>query len=131
VEPKVERSKAFRLTLTVVGTPPSTQTLRVQSNQVVKAVRLDYMLSTGATIASDNLNLEGESFDVPIEDQQVLKVWNTPRADQNWSDHSGPARLRITLLLNGEPFPYIVPVQMDSYFHGNTYYRKLAGGEVF
>jgi hypothetical protein len=130
-KPEGESRRELSVSLAVVGTPPSPQMFRVQSNQVVKAVRLDYLLSTGTCIASDSLSLEGETFDVPIEDHQVLKLWNTPRADRNWNDHSGPAKLRLTLALNGVELPCTVPIQMDSYFYANTYYRKLTGAEVF
>jgi hypothetical protein len=47
--------------------------LNVKSTQSVKAVRLDYMLSNGACIVTDNLDLEGESFDVPSAKSRFLK----------------------------------------------------------
>jgi hypothetical protein len=61
----------------------------------------------------------------------VLKVWNVPRGDRNTYDGSGPAKLRVSLLVDSVAIPYTVPVQMDSYSYENTYYRKLAGAEVF
>jgi hypothetical protein len=82
-------------------------------------------------LATDTSNFEGESFDIPIDDKQVLKLWNTPRADRNSYDHSGPAKLRLTLSVAGVELPYTLPIQMESYFHGNTAYRKLVGSEVF
>jgi len=130
-EPRPERARKLSLSLSVAGTPPSPQTLKVKANQVVKATRLDYLLSTGACLASDELALEGDTFDVPIADNQVLKVWNTPRNDRNFNDHSGPAKLRIMLAVDGSELPFTVPVQMDAHFHGNTYYRKLSGAEAF
>jgi hypothetical protein len=75
--------------------------------------------------------LEGESFDVPIADKQILKLWNTRRPDRNTYDDSGPAKLRLTLYVNGKERPYVLPVLMGSYLHGNTYYRNLVGSEVF
>src|SRR5258708_38567400 len=93
-EPQPQRAKKFSLSLSVVGTPPSPQMLRVKATQVVKATRLDYLLSAGACMASDELSLEGDTFDVPIDDNQVLKVWNTPRTDRNWNDHSGRSEER-------------------------------------
>ena len=97
----------------------------------MEAIRLDYMLSSGACIASDSLEFEGDSFDVPIEDGQIIKLWNTPRQDRNWSDHSGPAQLRLLLNADGEERAFVVRVQMDSFFHQNTFYRKLSGAEIF
>lgn len=119
------------LSVGVTGTPPEPQLLHIKANQPVKATRLEYLLSSGASVASGTLNMEGESLDIPIEDAQVLKVWNTPRPDRNWSDHSGPAKLRLTLLVDGVENAYTIPVQMDSYYHANTFYRKLSGSESF
>ncbi len=85
----------FTLSLAVVGVPPSPQSIKVTASQTVSASRLDYLLSDGTCIASDNLSLEGETFEIPIEDRQVVKLWNTPRADRNPSDHSGPAHAQI------------------------------------
>jgi hypothetical protein len=126
-----ERRKDLTFSLTVVGTPPSPQMLKLQANLPVRAVRLEYLLSTGVCLATDDSNLEGESFDIPIDDKQVLKLWNTPRADRNQYDHSGPAKLRLTLSAGGREQPYTLPIYMESYFHGNTAYRKLVGSEVF
>jgi hypothetical protein len=94
-------------------------------------VRLDYLLSNGACIASDGLNLEGEVFDIPIEDHQMIKLWNTHRSDRNPNDHSGPARLRVTLACNGNEIPYALPIQMDAYFQHNTQFKRLSGSETF
>jgi hypothetical protein len=129
--PDVGKKRELRLSLTVIGTPPSPQMLSVQANQVVKAVHLDYLLSNGPCIASDNLNLEGETFNIPIEDHQLVKLWNTHRPDRNPNDHSGPAKLRVTLAVNGVETPYTLPIQMDAYFHQSTQYKKLTGAETF
>jgi len=123
--------KKLRLSLAVTNTPPASQTLKMQANQTVKAVRLDYLLSTGACLASDALSLEGQSFEVPIDDRQVVKLYNTPRSDMNRSDHSGPAKLRLVLIMDGLQTPYVVPVQMDSVYHQSTNYIKLSGSEMF
>jgi hypothetical protein len=124
-------SESLRVSLAVVGAPPSQQMLRLQANRTVRAVRLEYLLSTGVSLAADSANLEGDSFDIPIDDQQVVKLWNTPRADKNPYDHSGPAKLRLTLSIAGIEVPFTLPIHMESYFHGNTNYRKLIGSEAF
>jgi len=121
----------FKVSVTVVGTPPSPQMLRLQANQTVTATRLEYLLSNEACLAVDNCKLEGESFDIPIDDTQVLKLWNTHRPDRNPNDHSGPAKLRVTLVAEGIESAYTLPIQMESYFHQNTFYRKLTGAATF
>jgi hypothetical protein len=129
--PAAEKQRELRFSLTVVGTPPSPQMVNVRANQIVRVVHLDYLLMNGACIASDNLNLEGEVFDIPIEDHQIVKLWNTHRSDRNPNDHSGPAKLRVTLACNGNEIPYTLPIQMDAYFQHNTQYRRLSGSEMF
>jgi hypothetical protein len=129
--PEQEKPRELRFSLTVVGTPPSPQMVNVRANQVVRAVHLDYLLTNGACIASDNLNLEGEVFDIPIEDHQIIKLWNTHRSDRNPNDHSGPAKLRVTLVSNGDEASYGLPIQMDAYFQHNTQFRRLSGAETF
>lgn len=64
------------------STPISTLNSMLRSRRAEFAVGVDYPLSTGTCIASDNLNLEGETFDVPIEDHKVVKLWNTPGSRQ-------------------------------------------------
>jgi hypothetical protein len=125
-----ERSRELRLSLTVEGTPPS-QVLKTQANQHVRAVRLEYLLSTGVCLATDTVNLEGESFFIPINDQHVLKLWNTPRADRNDFDHSGPAKLRLILSVADGEIAKTLPIHMESYIRNSTHYRKLLGSETF
>jgi hypothetical protein len=129
--PGEEKPRELRFSLTVVGEPPSPQMVNVRANQVVRAVHLDYLLTNGACIASDNLTLEGEVFDIPIEDHQVMKLWNTHRSDRNPNDHSGPAKLRVTLAHNRIETPYTLPIQMDAYFRHSTQYKRLSGSETF
>jgi len=89
------------------------------------------LLSSGVSLATDKCDLEGESFDIPIQDYQVVKLWNSPRADKDRNDHSGPAKLKLTLSVDGWISSYALSIQMDSYFTQNTQYRKLIGSETF
>lgn len=124
-------SQPLKLSLAVIGTPPSPQMLRVQASHPVKAVRLEYLLSTGVCVATDNVDAHGDIFDLPIEDHQVLKMWNTPRHDMNFNDQSGPAKLRLTVSNGDKEMRYLLPIQMDAYFVKSTMYRRLVGSEVF
>jgi hypothetical protein len=128
-QPETERDSS--VSLSVERVPPEPQILRVQAKLRVRALKLDYVLSTGPCLATDILNLEGESFDVPINDSNVAKLWNAMRPDRNAWDNSGPAKLRLILSIRGKERPYTLPIQMDSYHHGNANYRRLLGSEVF
>lgn len=120
----------FSLSLTVEGKPPS-QFIKLEANKVIKASRLDYLLTSDACIVSEALSLQGDSFNVPLNDFSVTKVWNTPRPDRNHSDHSGPAKLGLTILVDGKTRNYILPIQMDQVIYGSSVYRKIIGSRTF
>jgi hypothetical protein len=117
--------EGFSVFLEVVGPPPSPQALKVRAGRPVTPTRLDYLLSSGVCLAADDLDMEGgEAFQVPILDAQVLKVWNTPRPDMSSWDHSGPAKLRLTLATGGRESTFTLPIHMQ----GN---RQLIGSQSF
>ncbi len=120
----------LRLTVSAEGTPPS-QVLKIVANRQVEVLRVDYMLSSGATVAWEDLLVQGEKAEIPINDDSVLKLWNTPRADRNHHDHSGPAKIAITVSADGDVSQYVLPVQMESMMQSNTMYRKIVGSRGF
>jgi hypothetical protein len=120
----------LRLGVSVEGNPPS-QLLRVTANQPVELSRVEYMLSSEATIEAEDVSKQGDKIEIPINDGSVLKLWNTPRADRNHYDHSGPAKIAVTVSTDGETSQYILPIQMQSGMQGNTMVRKLVGSKTF
>jgi hypothetical protein len=122
--------KKLRVTVSAEGTPPS-QILRVVADRSVEVSRVEYMLSSEATVAAEDVSVQGEKVEIPINDGSVLKVWNTPRADRNHYDHSGPAKIGITVSADGETSQYILPVQMESAMQNNTMFRKIVGSRTF
>jgi hypothetical protein len=120
----------LRVTVSAEGNPPS-QVLRVVANRPVEVSRVDYMLSSEAAVAGEDVSAEGDKIEVPINDGSVLKVWNTPRADRNHYDHSGPAKIAITVSAEGDTNQYILPVQMESTMLGNTMHRRIVGSKTF
>jgi hypothetical protein len=120
----------LRLGLSVEGNPPS-QLLRVVANQSVEVSRVEYMLSSEAAIEGEDVSKQGDKIEIPINDGSVLKLWNTPRADRNHYDHSGPAKIAVTVSVEGEINQYILPVQMQAAIEGNTMFRKLVGSKTF
>jgi len=121
----------LRLGLSVEGNAPSPQLLKVVANQAVEVSRVEYMLSSEATIEAEDVSKQGDKIEIPINDGSVLKLWNTPRADRNHYDHSGPAKIAVTVSVEGETNQYILPVQMQSAMQGNTMFRKLVGSKTF
>jgi hypothetical protein len=120
----------LKMTLSAEGTPPS-QILKVVANRHVKVSRVEYMLSSEASMAGEDVSVDGETIEIPINDGSVLKLWNTPRPDRNNYDHSGPAKIAVTVSVDGETDQYILPVQMEFMMQNNTAYRKLVGSKTF
>jgi UDP-3-O-acyl-N-acetylglucosamine deacetylase len=120
----------LRLGVSVEGNPPS-QLLRVVANQAAEVSRVEYMLSSEATIEAEDVSKQGDKIDIPINDGSVLKLWNTPRADRNNYDHSGPAKIAVTVSVDGQTNQYILPVQMQAAMQANTMFRKLVGSKTF
>jgi hypothetical protein len=125
-----QRKPRLKLAISAEGHPPS-QVLKVVANRPITVSRVEYMLSTEASIAGEDRSDQGESVVIPINDSLLVKVWNTPRADRNNSDHSGPAKIRITVSDDGHDRQYILPIQMESLFQGSTNYRKVVGSKTF
>lgn len=120
----------LKVRVSAAGNPPS-QVLKVIADRPVTVSRVDYMLSTEAAIASEDVSLQGESIEIPINDGLLLKLWNTPRADRNNYDHSGPAKIGITVSADGQSHQFILPVQMASVLQGNTMFRTVIGSKTF
>jgi hypothetical protein len=120
----------LKVRVSVEGNPPS-QVLKVVADRPVTVSRVEYMLSTEAAIAGEDVSQQGESVELPINDGLLLKVWNTPRPDRNNYDHSGPAKIGITISANGQSHQFILPVQMASVLQGNTMFRTVIGSKTF
>lgn len=120
----------LKVTVSAEGTPPS-QVLRVAANRPVEISRVDYMLSSEATVAGEDVSVQGENVEIPINDGSVLKLWNTPRGDRNQYDNSGPAKIAITVTADGDAVQYVLPVQMESMVQNNTMLRKIVGSRTF
>jgi len=120
----------LKVTISAEGTPP-TQVLRVVANRSVEVSRVEYMTTSEATIASDDVSEQGGQFEIPINYDCGSQLWNTPRSDRNNYDHSGPARIGITVSADGDTNQYIIPVQMLAMFLGNAAHRKIVGSKTF
>ena len=53
------------VTISAEGNPPS-QVLKIVANQPVTVSRVEYMLSTEATIAGEDVLRQGESVEIPV-----------------------------------------------------------------
>lgn len=128
--PAAQKKEKLKVTVSADGIPPS-QVLRVVSNRPVEISRVEYMLSTEATIAGEDVSQQGERVEIPINDACLLKLWNTPRADRNNYDHSGPAKVGVTISADGDTKQYILPVQLEAALLHNTMFRRIVGSKTY
>jgi len=123
-------AREFSLSLVADGTPPS-QTIKVAASSAVKVVRMEYMLSNETCIVGEDVSFQGETLEIPLNHDLLRKVWNVPRQDRNNFDHSGPAKIGVTVSVGGKIREFVLPVQMESFFLNNTAYAKLVGSRTF
>ena len=86
--------------------------------------------SKDAELAEALIDLLKSALGIRAE-QMLRKIWNTPRQDRNRSDHSGPAKLGITVERDGEPQQCVLPVQMNQLFLNSTAFIQLVGSKTF
>jgi len=126
----VESTREFSVSLVAEGTPPS-QKIKLAASIPVKIVRLEYMLSNETCIVGEGVVLEGEAVEIPLNHDLLRKVWNVPRSDRNPYDHSGPAKIGVTVSAGGKARQYVLPVQMENVMLNNTMYAKVIGSKTF
>lgn len=137
LEQKIQRKDAalahrdFAITLSVEGNPPSRQLLRVSASEPISTQKLEYLLSDETCIVENEAVFQGTSFDVPISDESVVRIWNLPRIDRNTFDNSGPMKLRLTVSVAGRTRCYTLPASIQVLFEGMTMFRKLTGRQTF
>jgi hypothetical protein len=130
-EPTTAATSGFSISLAAEGTPPS-QTIRVAASAPAKIIRLEYMLSNETCIGHEDVSLKkGETVDVPLNHDLVRKVWNSSRSDKNHYDHSGPAKIGVTVSIGGKIRQYLLPVQMENALLNSTMYARVVGSKTF
>ncbi len=129
-ESTVEPTREFSMSLAAEGTPPS-QTIKVAASTPIKIIRLEYMLSSGTCIVGEDVSLQGEAVGIPLNHDLVRRVWNVPRPDRNHYDHSGPAKMGVTVSIGGKVRQYVLPVHMENVMLNSTMYAKVVGSKTF
>jgi hypothetical protein len=127
---RAESNREFTISIVAEGIPPS-QFLKVTASTPLKIVRLEYMLSNETCLVGEELSLYGETVELPINHDLLRKVWNMPRPDRNPYDHSGSAKLGVSVSIGGKVRQFIIPIQMESLLLGNTMYANVIGSKNF
>ena len=120
----------LKMSISCEGTPPS-QVVKIVANQSITVSRLEYLLSNDACIVGEDVSLQGETLEVPLNHDSLTRLWNSPRPDKNQYDHSGPAKIGVTVSCEGKTKQYIFSVSMENFILNNIMYRKIVGSKTF
>jgi len=129
-EQNSDTTRELKLSLSVEGAPPS-QFVQIGSNRPVSVSHVEYMLSNETCIHAQDVSFRGEKLDIPLNHDAIRKVWNAPRPDKNHSDHSGPAKIGISIATDGKTHQYILPVLMENHFLNSTMFLRLVGSKTY
>lgn len=114
---------------------PPAQFISVNAGVPITVSRVEYMTTNDTCIVGENMSRTGMSIEVPVNQALLTQLWNTPRPDRNHYDHSGPAKIGITISVNGKSCHLLLPVQMSDEMvttaQGNVMYRKITGSKTF
>jgi hypothetical protein len=126
----VESKKPTEIEL-ATGGPPDAQYLEIKSNRVLRLSQLDYLTSSDASVAIQKLIEEGKETKVKLLHERVITLFNTPRPDRNFSDHAGPAKLRLRFVVNDHPDEIVLPVMLQPKMVQSTQWITVIGSENF
>jgi len=119
----------------VEGVPPSQFIQLIAADGKIKLHHVDYMTTEESTIASDEVSVEEGSIKYPVNRDLLVKLWNTPRSNRNAYDHSGPAKIGLTVSAKNKSYNLILPVQMSqtsqSTAQGTMMYIQMTGSKMF
>jgi hypothetical protein len=115
----------------VIGGAPDAQYLEIKSNRVLRLSRLNYLTSSDASVAIQELTEEGKEIKAKLLHERIVTLFNTPRPDKNFSDHAGPAKLRLRFVVNDHTNEIVLPVMLQPKFVQNTQWITLIGSGNF
>ena len=88
-------------------------------------------MSNEVCIEAKDVSFQGESFEIPLSQDAIRKLWNVPRSDRNQYDHTGPAKIGVSITSNGRTRQYMLPVQMENLMLNSTMYARLVGSKTY
>lgn len=125
----------LNISVKVEGEPPSQFIRLIAADGKIKLHRVDYMTTEESTLASDEVSVEEGAIKYPVNRDLLVKVWNTPRANRNAYDHSGPAKIGLTVSAKNKSCHLILPVQMSQTYQntaqGTIAYIQVTGSKIF
>ncbi|HEY5382560.1 MAG TPA: hypothetical protein VIJ65_09910 [Acidobacteriaceae bacterium] len=119
------------LSLSFAGTPDK-QILSVESSKVITLKQLDFLTSSEAYITRMELDEEtGTTASILLDANKIGELFAAPRPDKSYSDHAGPAALRLILMTSGRRVEVVLPIMLQPKFVGNTQWIQLVGSKTF
>jgi hypothetical protein len=116
--------------VSISGVPPL-QNVLLKATKRVQLLHIAYMFSNETTIADEDVSMEGLELNSPINQGLLLTLWNSARPDKSGWDHSGPAKLGLTIAWGQRRQELILPIQLDSQNVNNVMQRKVTGKKLF
>jgi hypothetical protein len=107
--------------------------LSVVANRPITLKKLDFLMSSDACIAGADLDeaTADSTIVIPLDHRKVAELFNAPRPDKNYSDHAGPAALRLVFMSNGRRCEVVLPIFLEPVYISNTQWIKLSGSKTF
>jgi len=68
---------------------------------------------------------------IPLDPKKIGELFAAPRPDKNYSDHAGPAALRLILMVSGRRAEVLLPILLQPRFVGNAQWIQLVGSKTF
>ena len=124
-------SAPLELSLSFEGTPDN-QILSIESSRIITLKHLDFLMSSEAYITS--VELPGGPVVkamIPLDPNKIGELFAAPRPDKNYSDHAGPAALRLVFMTSGHRAEVVLPVVLQPKFVKNTQWIQLVGSKTF
>jgi hypothetical protein len=121
----------LELSLSFTGTP-NRQVLSAESNKPITVKQVEFLTSSQAKISDMEINSEISTKHLVVLDHaKIVSLFNTSRPDMSYSDHSGPAALRLVIEVNGRRNEVLLPIMLQPKFVSNTQWIQLSGSKVF
>ena len=117
----------FKPRCQIVGEPPEKQFIRVSAREAITITRVEYALADGTLIHAEEVNLEGESINVPVNDRHVGAVQLMPQPQKSNWDASAPIQFRLHFRVRGYDKVVTLPAWIRTVVAGSTHYRKVVG----
>jgi len=123
------------VSVSIEGIPPSQVIHLLTTKKPIKVLRVEYLTTQETCVAGENFSIVGGEIDIPVNHDMLTRLWNEPRPDMRPYDHSGPAKIGVTINVNNQTRQLLLPVQMKDHYAqamgGTIVFRQINGSRTF